>query len=360
MLVSSQLTRSPSVERLVNIWAERYLPHLNNLVLAENPGVRDELRSASKASGRAQAAEKLPKALVEDRCRLAAVRVKDIYDHLPEGCDFKEVLNLARFAAPVYLKLLEVYQESAAETIFRDKLQASFGDSSLVAWDMPSVDRLASILNPLLLAFQEQHMIAKDWRALGFITTEINFSNALLLEHLSPVEQVLISAYFDFLEEQVALPWQRICAAAGRYDVNDPVFKVVEEMLPQASDVALTVYARACKTFSNYRGRRGTLKDPAVRHSTLRDLCMFQAYLWLAVLQGSLQVVEQELVALCIVVLEEIGVSWKMTAKGVQMLTDEILSRLDADQAKLVRPYTDGMVRAFNASSSAPPDELAG
>ncbi|MGB5974631.1 MAG: hypothetical protein WBG38_15005 [Nodosilinea sp.] len=352
MLVSSQLAQVPSVERLVDLWAERYLPRLSKLGLADDPGVRDALRSASASSGRAQTAEKLPKKLVEERCRLAAVRVKDTYDHLPEGCDCKEVLNLARFAAPVYLKLLDVYQESAGGTASKAELRASFGSSSLAAWGMPNVDTLSSALEPLLLAFQEQHMIAKDWRTLGFITTEINFSSALLLEYLSPAEQVLIGSYFDFLEEQVALPWQRMCAAAARYDIGDPVFRVVEQMLPQASDIALTVYTRACRTFSNYHGRRGSLKDPKVKHSSLRDLSMFQAYLWLAVLQGSLQVVEQELIALCVVVLEEIGVPWKMTAQGIEMLTDEIISRLGADQVELVKPYTDGMVRAFNNSVS--------
>ena len=67
---------------------------------------------------------------------------------------------------------------------------------------------------------------------------------------------------------------------------------------------------------------------------------MFKPILWLAVLQGSLRVVEQELVALCIVVLEKIGVPWKMTAQGIQMLVDEINSRLDADESKLLKPYT--------------------
>jgi len=353
MLVSSELAHVPSVERLVSIWAERYLPRLSELDLADSPADRDELRRMSTVSGRVETADKLPENLVKERCRLAAVRVRSTYEHLPEGCGFREVLNLAKFSTPVYLKLLEVYQESAANAESKDALQASFGDSSLAAWGMPNVNKLSSVLEPALLAFQEQHLIAKDWCTLGFITTEINLSNALLLKDLSPVERVLITTYFDFLEEQVALPWQRICATAARYDVDAPLFKLVERMLPQASDIALAVHNRACKAFPNYRSPRGSLDSPAVKHSSLRDLCMFQAYLWLAALQGSLQVVEQELVALCIVVLEKIGVPWKMTAQGIQMLIDEIDSRLDADESKLLKPYADGMVRAFKTSAAS-------
>ncbi|MGB3615191.1 MAG: hypothetical protein WBA10_15465, partial [Elainellaceae cyanobacterium] len=322
------------------------------LDLANSPIVRDELRRTAAVSGRAKTAEKLPKTLVKDRCQLAAVRVRRAYDHLPEGCGFREVLNLAKFSTPVYLELLEVYQESALAANSKDALRASFGDSSLVAWGMPNVHKLSSTLEPLLLAFQEQHLIAKDWCTLGFITTEINFSNALLLEELSPVERVLITAYFDFLEEQVALPWQRMCAAAARHDVQAPLFKLVEQMLPQSSDIALAVYNQACTTFPKYQSPRGSLGSAAVKHSSLRDLSMFQAYLWLAVLQGSLHVIEQELIALCIVVLEKIGVPWKMTAQGIQMLVDEIHSRLDANESKLLKPYTDGMVKAFKANAA--------
>ena len=52
MLVSSELANIPSVERLVDIWAERYLPHLPEINLADDPVLRDKLRHAAAVSGR--------------------------------------------------------------------------------------------------------------------------------------------------------------------------------------------------------------------------------------------------------------------------------------------------------------------
>lgn len=352
MLVSSQLSQVPTVDRLVSLWADRYLPNLATLPLSEDASVRHQLRIAASANGRAQTVTKLDSELVEEKCRLAAIRVKDTYEHLPEACGVKEVIRLAQLASPIYLKLLEVYQVSpAVETTSKADLWAIFGESALASWGIPKIDNLADTLEPLLLQFQKQHLIAKDWRTLGFITTEINFSNGLLLDQLTVVEQILIKSYLDFLEEQVALPWQRMCAAAAKYDLTAPVFLVIEQMLPQVSAISMATYQRLRQAFPIYYSRRGLLSNPAIQHSCLRDMSMFQAYLWLAVLQGNLKVIEQELLALCIVVLERVGVSWSMTIMGTEFLMDEILKHLDADQQRLVRPYAEGMIQAFRHQS---------
>jgi Phycobilisome protein len=349
MLVGSQLSQVPTVERLVTLWGDRYLPDLSILSIGNDPHVRNELRKASSPVGRTQTVGKLHKNLVEESCKLAAVRTKDLYNHLPDGFDIKEVIQLAHFASRVYFKLLEVYQTTPASVRpFKKELHPSIGDSSLEAWGIPKISQLADTLEPLLLEFQEQHLLSQDWRTLGFITTQINFSNALLIEQLTPVEQVLINPYFKFLEEQVALPWQRVCAAAAKHSLTSPAFVLVEQMLPKTSEISNAVYDRLRKSsFQSHQSRRGRLDNPAVKHSCLRDLSMFQAYLWLCVLQGNSNVVEQELVALCVMVLESVGIPWKMTARGNEFLIDEILSRLNASQKYLIGPYSEGMSKAF-------------
>lgn len=354
MLVSSQLSQVPTVERLVELWADRYLPDLSLLSLGRDVLARKELRQVSTPSGRAATVEKLPKEFVEEKCKLAAVQTKDLYTHLPEELDLREVVRLAKFASRVYLKLLEVYQETITpEIASKEELLSVFGDSSLAAWGIPKIDKLAEALEPVLLEFQEQHMISKDWRTLGFITTQINFTNALLREPLTPAERVLISPYLNFVEEQVALPWQRICAAAAKYELTSAAFVVVERMLHKVPEISLACYQRLEKAFPNHYSRRGRLQNSEVQHSCMRDLNMFQSYLWLCVLQGNLKAVEQELVALCIMVLESIGVSWTMTAKGNEILMDEVLQRLNPQERNLVQPYIDGMIKAFQQKPSA-------
>jgi hypothetical protein len=348
MLVSSELSQASTVHHLVNIWADRYLPNLSILSRGIDPDIRARLREAVTAAGRAQTAAKLPPPLVEDTCKLAAVRVKEMYDHLPKVCDLLEALRLAQFSSRVYLQLLEVYQASSdAVKPLPETPRIPSGDAFLSAWGIPKIDTLASTLEPLLLEFQEQYVVSKDWRTLGFITTQINFSNALLLEQLTPAEQVLITPYFTFLEEQVALPWQRICAAAEKWDAAAPEFILVKQMLPRVPEIARAAYLKLSHSFPGYSSRRGRLTDSSIKHSCLRDFSMFQAYLWLCLLQGSLRTIEQELVALCVMVLECVDVPWEMTLQGTHVLIDEIQARLSPDQKKLVEPYTTGLLQAF-------------
>lgn len=348
MLVSSSLVEVPTVNRLVELWSNRYLPSLSTLSLGHSATAHDDLRYASSAKGRAQTVEKLRSQPIDKSCRLAAIRVKDLYTSLPETLDFGEVKRLADAATDVYLKLLEVYQDSLPIHISStEQLQATYGESALSAWGMPKIEKLADQLEPLLLEFQEKHRISKDWRTLGFITTQINFSNALLLDVLSPAEKVLITPYFKFLEEQVALPLKRLCSAAAKHDLSSPEFALVAQMLPLTQEISTAVNARLIKSFPNYCSRRGKLRDSAVQHSCLRDLEMFQVYLWLCVLQGSLAVVEHELVALCIMVLESVGISWAIASKWNEILMDEVLIRVDSHHQSLLEPYAKGIVKAF-------------
>lgn len=349
MLVSSQLSQVATVERCVQIWANRYLPDLSPLSIGNDPAAREALRLAAGPAGRSETVAKLSKSLVEDRCKLAAVRVKDLYEHLPQVCDLMEAVRLSQFASRVYLKLLEVYQVSALGISPKQDPIATFSGSSLSAWGIPKIDQLADTLEPLLLDFQAQHMISQNWRTLGFITTQINFTNGLLLEQLSPAEQVLIAPYLTFLEEQVALPWQRVCAATANYPLNSPTFILVEYMLAMASEISQQVYKQLCQAYPNQYSRRGKLEAAAVKHSCLRDITMFQVYLWLSVLEGNASVIEQELIALCVMVMERVDVPWQLTIKGTELLIEAIQQRLDPFQKTLVQPYANGMLAAFRS-----------
>ncbi|NER83891.1 MAG: hypothetical protein F6K42_30980 [Leptolyngbya sp. SIO1D8] len=350
MLVSSQLSEVPAVERLVNIWAARYCPDLSVLSVGSDPVVRHQLREAASENGRVQIAHKLDERLIKEKCVLAAIRTKELLAHC-KALDLVEAGRLADSASRVYRKLLEVYQESSSVVAMPSKrrLWETFGDASLVTWGMPQIEKLAYGLEPLLLELQEQYLVSKDWRSLSFITTQINFSNALLREQLTPVERVLMNPYLKFVEEQVALPWQRVCAAAAKHSPDSPIFMVVEQNLPMASEISTAIYYQLRGFFPNHSSRRGGLDNPGVKHSCLRDLDMFQAYLWLCTLEKSLKFVEQELLAMCIMVFESLGILWKMTTKANELLMHEILERLEFHQKSLINPYTKGMVEAFPA-----------
>lgn len=344
MLVITQFAKTPSVARLTKFWAERYTLDLSSDCLQDPAWSYRELAQAASLEGRANTAAKLEPSLVDIKCQMAGILARQLYEYTPNTLDLNEARRLTQSAYQIYLKLIEVYQLSSGITT---SSWAMAGDSSLCAWGIPDIEQLAKILEPVLLEFQEQHIASKDWRTLGFITTLLNFSNKLLLYNLTPIEQALIIPYFKFVEEQVAIPWQRVCAAAAKHEQGSPALTLVEQLLPDCDRIAQSVYSRMTQLFPNHRSRRGGLTDPGIKHSCIRDLNMFQAYLWLCVLEGSMESVEKELVALCIMVMEGVGVSWELTEQWTELLIYEIMSRVTLEQRSLLQPYSQGMQQAF-------------
>jgi hypothetical protein len=55
-----------------------------------------------------------------------------------------------------------------------------------------------------------------------------------------------------------------------------------------------------------------------------------------------------ELVALCVMVFESVGVTWEMTARAAELLMADVLERLNFQEQAIVRPYAEGMMAAFD------------
>ena len=357
MLVTTKIVKTPSVERLLKLWAARYIPDLSSLYGDKvGPLSQEKLLQLTSAEGRALTVDKLHQRLIEVRCQLAGIQTKSLYAYIPNIVELSDTKKLTEVAFEVYVKLLEIYRRPSSN--FPQVSPLSRGNvegASLASWTnltkqalgMPPIEELATELEPVLLIFQKQHTEAKDWRTLGFITTLLNFSNQLLSPKLTPLEQVLIKPYFKFVEEQVAHPWQRVCAAATQYPVDSLVFSIVEQMLPAAAEIAEIVYSRLIQLLPNHISRRGRLTDPGITHSCIRDLQMFQAYFWLCFLKGSMAPVEDELVDLCAMVLPGVEVKWEMTELWNQLLTEEILERATPTQRYLLEPYTKWLQQAF-------------
>lgn len=353
VLKTTQLIKNTSVNHLINLWAKRYTPDLSSfsIVKAKDPSVYTSLLEAASLEGRANTALKLHDCSVNNKCQLAGIKTNALYNYIPNVVDLKEARKITHFAYKVYRKLLEIYQQPALiATSPTEKLFALANNSqdlSLSSLGIPSIEQLATALEPLLIKLQEQHIASKDWRTLGFITTQFNFSNKLMLDRLTDAEKALLTPYLKFIEEQVALPWQRVCAAAAKHQLNSPSLSLVTQMFPLSEEIAETVYRRLVALFPNHWSRRGKLGNPDIAHSCIRDLNMFQAYLWLCLLEESMQSVEQELVILCVMVMQGVDVKWELTEQWTKVLLDEILSRLNPQQKELLLPYAQKMQQVF-------------
>jgi hypothetical protein len=213
---------------------------------------------------------------------------------------------------------------------------------------LSEVTQLATVLEPLLLQLQEQHLLVPDRRTIGFMSTQFHLSATLILNRLTLPEQLLLSPYFKFVEEQVCIPWQRVCAAAAQHSLDSPILNLVEKLLPVSREIAKSVYQQAAQLHSNHRSLRGTLTERGVKASTIRDIEMFQAYLWLCALEGNMMAIEQELLPLCIMVFPSIEVSWELVEQLLPLLVAEIQFRLRAEQIDLLLPYTQAMQQLFS------------
>ncbi len=349
MLVSADTSKTPSVELLFNFWAERYTVDVSSL--SKNPRFYGELMKASLPDARALTAAKLLNNVLDRTSNQAELLAKSLYEYIPDIIDSHSGLRITQFACLVYQTLLSVYQQQSGIVVTPITRLITTGGSfdaiSLSLSAIPNISKLANELEQLLLKYQEQHVMARDWRVQGFLTTLFNFSNTLLINQLTSVEKVLLCPYFKFVEEQVAIPWQRVCVAAASHQLSSPIFTLVEHLFPLVSEISSTVYCRLLQLFPTHRSNRGGLSHPNVAHSCLRDLDMFQAYLWLSMLEEDLKSVEKELVPLCIMVMPSVGVSWEMTHQWLRLLVDEIESRVPPEHKLLLLSYTQPLEEAF-------------
>ena len=338
MLITSQAVKTPSVKCLLNLWAQRYTLDLSSLPLYK-------LQFADSPEGRALTTAKLKDNVLDLNCQMAWIQTKTFYTYISNILDLSEARRITQFAFRVYKKLLEIYQQHFLSD--HASPTAVTEDNSLSRWEMPGVNELAYALEPILMVFQEQHVASKDWRSLGFMTTHLNFSNKLILKKLTPEEQVLLLPYLKFVEEQVAMPWQRVCYAAAKHELGSPTLTIVEQMLPAAGEIAQAAYHRLINLFPNYHARRGKLNDPEVTHSCIRDLTMFQAYLWLCFLEGTMKPMEAELLPLCVMVVEGVGIKWEVTEKWCEVLADEVISHVNPEHKALLLPHVQAMQQVF-------------
>ena len=348
MLEKHTLSKVQTVEHLTSIWAARYSLDTSVLELSTDSEMYDRLNATVSQQGRTNTARKLDKRLIENQCSLAAVRARELYSHY-DASAFRETASFAKFISRIYLRLIEIYQApSAVGNPLQGKPQSPLKHISLETWGIPKIEQIALELGPLLVELRENHQFSKSWQSVGFITTQIMLSNELILNQLTPTEQIFINCYFIFFEEHIALPWQRMCIAAANHDSLSRTLKIIEQILPMMTEISTTVCERWSNLFPTYGSRRGAINDPSIRHSIIRDFDMFQTYLWLCFLEENTAPIEQELLTICVIVFGALNIPWKMTVKGVSLLIDEIMHHLESYQIRLVEPYTNTMIKAFS------------
>ena len=337
-MTNKRPANSASVERLLELWADRYIPNWSTLHIEEDFLTILQLVEVALPSGRVETVTKV-RGCLQIYYDIAWGETNTLFSYIPNVLKQSEALSLTFFVKQVYEKILEIYQQQSLPAI-----------ALLVspALEMPVVEHLAKELDPVLLELQKQYLLVQNPCAVGFISTPFHFCNQFILSQLTAPEQVLISPYFKFVEEQVCIPWQRVCAAAAQHHLDSPTLALVQQMLPLSQDIAETVYRQASQLYFTHRSRRGGLSDRAVALSVIRDLDTFQGYLWLCVLEESMTAVEQELIPMCLKVFPCIDVSWELVRQVLQLLVEELLTRMEPEPMHRLVPYVQAMQQLFS------------
>lgn len=345
MLVQTKLTSTPAVARLTQAWATLYTVDFTALPLSNQPALYLELIEANTTQGRALTGAKLKENLIRLQSELASIQTSSLYAYMSNVMHLNEVRQVAETAFQVYSLLVRLYQQDAIgfEWIpnpFQTAIQPSSSPKQ------ESFETFARTLEPVLLQFQRQQQQTQDWRSIGFLTTQFNFCSQLLIHRLTPCERLLFDPYLRFVEEQVAHPWQRVCAAAENYETNGIIITMIEKMILLSPTIAQNAFQQILQQ-CQHTSRRGALSNPDIMHSCIRDFKMFQAYLWLCILEGNLEAVENELLDLCIRVLPSIGVKWELIQIWTQTLTNQLLHHLDVMERQIVWPYAIAIHQTF-------------
>ena len=344
MLIEVKQLKSSSVERLNVAWAQLYRFDVSVLPEGEQLNL-NKVAEATSLAGRVATVTKLNEKVLRTRSQIAGIETSDLYNHSPAVLDCTELKQLAEVSLSLYQQLFKLYVQYAASSdplLLPMALTRGAGTCSI-----PDIAQFAEVLEPALLKFQAFHQHSRDWRAIGFLTTQLNFCNQWLLRALTTSEQCVLAPYLQFAEENVAHPWLRVCAAGANYQPNSPVPMLVERMIPLADTIAQDVYQQLAAAMPTHVSRRGMLKHPGVQHSCVRDLKMFQAYLWLCVMEQDMTAIESELVRLCLMVFPSIGVKWELINCCINLLISEVSQHLTPQELSLISPYLAGMQQAF-------------
>ncbi|HBE16678.1 MAG TPA: hypothetical protein DEG17_26480 [Cyanobacteria bacterium UBA11149] len=358
MLFATEIINKSPVERLVSLWSKRYNPDLSSLSIDKSKIMSSDLIKTASLEGREETIAKL-KRLVEINCKCAGIQTSALFSYIPNIVNLWESQRIAQLVGQIYDRVLDVYlQQSPSPQLIaeiREIAAINFSDypqkaSTIPGLEISAIKQLSKGLEGLYQELRQQYLSSRDSRAIGFMSTQFHLSSRLLINRMTVWERLFISPYFKFVEEQVCIPWQRVCIAATKHEINSPALGIVQQLLPVSLDIAKEVHRQAVRLNPNHRSLRGTLDAPDVRASSIRDVEMFQGYLWLCVLEGNTSSVEQELLPLCKMVFPSINVTWELVEQLLPLLVAEIQLRVKPEQMNLVQPYTEAMEKLFSVA----------
>ncbi len=338
---------------LMQSWASRYQPNFNLLIVPNQEFPIAQLLDQLSSLGRKRTVDQVRRHL-KINCELAGLDAHRLFADSQNVINLAKVRNLSLSVERIYDRLLTLYQEQAEQAPAGLSLGSPSAVQQMPMASIVAVSTLAQAIAPLLEDLRQAHLVDEDPRTIGFVTTQFHFTTKAIFKRLKLWDQVLLYPYLKFAEEQVCIPWQEMCEVALRYPNHSPEVRLVEQMIQMSDRIALSVYQQGRQDLAHMKSNRGDLNHPEVAASVIRDINMFQGYLWLCFLKGDLSAVQNRLLPLCLMVFPSVNVSWEWVYEMLGMMLSEIKTHLVAPQWEAVRPIAEQLLEMFCIEDAQP------
>jgi hypothetical protein len=247
----------------------------------------------------------------------------DVYIQQAPLQQLSTVMRLARQGEPLYQRALEVYTEQVA----------------------PS--QLAIVIGSQVGALRNKYT-QQDPRIIGFVSMQFHYTSQMLLQTVSDLERSVLGAYFKAIDDHLYMPLQRAYEAAAKHDYNSPTLLAVQNLLAVSTEIAKKITEKIIDYYPNYRCSSGVLSNPLIRLSSIRDVEMFQVYLWLGSLEGNVSAIQQELFPLCVMLYPTFNIHWELIRQMLYFLGKEIKERLTPEQSDTLMPSHQVLWQMFS------------
>jgi hypothetical protein len=189
---------------------------------------------------------------------------------------------------------------------------------------------------------------AVDPRVIAFVSIQFHLTGELLLQELQPKTQEVVRDYFKVIDDHLYMPLHRAYEAAAQHSLDSAALKLVQHFLPYSTEISHSICQRVIEIYPNYRCLNGPLNKPIVRTSSVRDVEMFQIYLWVCLLENDLDALQMELFPLCVMIYPGLNVSWELVQQMIFLLGKEIQLRSEGIDVQVLMPFYAALREMFS------------
>ncbi|MEM7795303.1 MAG: hypothetical protein AAF579_12750 [Cyanobacteria bacterium P01_C01_bin.118] len=350
---SDQSAGADANNELLEIWIARYLPNLGAISSCVRHHTEKRLRLAISDSSRAMTTQKLKRYLAID-CAQAATDTYKLLLATGSHIEVWQLKNLSTRIHDLYETLIECYAESFVFSPTIDYLHTIDAETErlkVAGLVIPRFENLLLTIAPILRELKAIYFSSVNRHLLGFMTTQIHFTRQHILSHLDLDESIWISPYLQLVDELICIPWQHICSVVASTQDRSEAVTLARKMLPKMSAISALTYQKALQTYPKHTSCQGRIQSAAVQRSSLRDLSMFQAYIWLCVLDDSVVEIEKKLLPICLQVFPLTNVSWDLVTFAIKIIVETIQSQINPLERNLFDPQAETIKNLFEQSA---------